>query len=108
MAFACKGGKTIYWRRMNGELKMARRIPIPDLLRAVAEQENADTIQQSSVPAPIEKVRPLQFRVSEAVFAEFSEQAGREFGFSKGSKSQLFLKIWAEYRAAKIEKQPSS
>ncbi len=43
-------------------------------------------------------MRPIQFRVPESVFAQFSERAGREFGFSKGSKSQLFLKLWTEYQ----------
>jgi ABC-type microcin C transport system permease subunit YejB len=43
----------------------------------------------------------IQFRVPKSVFAEFSEQAGREFGFNKGSKSQLFLKMWADYMAKK-------
>ncbi|WP_157505407.1 hypothetical protein [Geminicoccus roseus] len=45
-------------------------------------------------------MRPIQFRVSESVFQEFSEQAGREFGFNKGAKSQLFLKLWTAYKTA--------
>jgi len=43
--------------------------------------------------------RPLQVRVSEQVFAEFSEQAGKEFGFTHGAKKQLFLKMWKAYKA---------
>lgn len=43
-------------------------------------------------------MRPIQFRVPESVFNQFSERAGREFGFSKGSKSQLFLKLWTDYQ----------
>jgi hypothetical protein len=37
--------------------------------------------------------------VAESVFAEFSEQAGREFGFTPGAKKQLFLKMWKAYKA---------
>ena len=44
-------------------------------------------------------MKPIQFRVPESVFVEFSEQAGREFGFNKGSKSNLFLKMWKAYKA---------
>ena len=43
--------------------------------------------------------RPIQVRVPDAVFREFSEQAGREFGFTHGSKKQLFLKMWKAYKA---------
>ena len=43
--------------------------------------------------------RPLQVRVPNTVFEEFSERAGREFGFTHGSKKQLFLKMWNAYKA---------
>ena len=43
-------------------------------------------------------LRPLQVRVPVDVFEAFSEQAGREFGFSHGAKKKLFLKMWDEYR----------
>ncbi|MGB7318413.1 MAG: hypothetical protein WBC85_10650 [Planktotalea sp.] len=43
--------------------------------------------------------RPLQVRVPVTVFEEFSEQAGREYGFSHGAKKQLFLKMWKAYKA---------
>jgi hypothetical protein len=33
------------------------------------------------------------------VFEEFSEQAGREYGFSHGAKKRLFLKMWEAYKA---------
>ena len=45
------------------------------------------------------ELRPLQVRIPKAVFEEFSEQAGREFGFSHGSKKQLFLRMWEAYKA---------
>lgn len=44
-------------------------------------------------------LRPLQVRVPVSVFEEFSEQAGREYGFSHGAKKQLFLKMWKAYKA---------
>lgn len=45
------------------------------------------------------ELRPLQVRVPTRVFEEFSEQAGREFGFTHGAKKQLFLKMWESYKA---------
>lgn len=45
------------------------------------------------------ELRPLQVRVPARVFEEFSEQAGREFGFTHGAKKQLFLKMWEAYKA---------
>lgn len=44
-------------------------------------------------------LRPLQVRIPEQVFEEFSAQAGREFGYRHGAKKQLFLKMWAAYKA---------
>lgn len=78
---------------------MAKRSPFYDVMRPSAPRDEAGSSQQTRSPVEPAETRPLQFRVSESVFAEFSEQAGREFAFTKGSKSQLFLKIWAEYRA---------
>lgn len=45
-----------------------------------------------------EAMKPLQVRVPESVFEAFSERAGKEFGYSKGGKSALFLKMWEAYR----------
>ena len=45
------------------------------------------------------ETRPLQVRVPVDVFEEFSETAGREFGFTHGAKKQLFLKMWETYKA---------
>ena len=44
-------------------------------------------------------LRPLQVRIPAQVFEEFSETAGREFGFTHGAKKQLFLKMWELYRS---------
>ena len=46
-----------------------------------------------------EALRPLQVRIPVSTFEEFSERAGREFGFSHGAKKQLFLKMWEAYKA---------
>jgi plasmid replication initiation protein len=43
-------------------------------------------------------LRRLQVRIPASVFAEFSETAGREFGFTHGAKKQLFLKMWKAYK----------
>ncbi|MCY3876721.1 MAG: hypothetical protein OXF88_20820 [Rhodobacteraceae bacterium] len=47
-------------------------------------------------------LRPLQVRIPADVFEDFSEQAGREFGFTHGAKKQLFLKMWEAYKAQSI------
>lgn len=44
-------------------------------------------------------LRPLQVRIPADIFEEFSERAGREFGFSHGAKKRLFLKMWKAYKA---------
>ncbi len=44
-------------------------------------------------------LKPIQVRVPKEVFEEFSEQAGREYGFRHGAKKQLFLKMWQAYKA---------
>jgi hypothetical protein len=49
------------------------------------------------------ELRPLQVRIPVKVFEEFSETAGREFGFSHGAKKQLFLKMWESYKAQNMK-----
>lgn len=65
----------------------------------------ADGVEDvTSDPTRAEKpeLRPLQVRIPRDVFEEFSEQAGREFGFSHGAKKQMFLKMWQAYKAQNI------
>lgn len=50
-----------------------------------------------------QELRPLQVRIPASVFEEFGEQAGREFGFSRGAKKQLFLKMWETYKAQSMK-----
>eukprot|EP01037_Dinobryon_pediforme_P018648 gene18648-18944_t len=69
-----------------------------DLMATVTERKIAPDVIAENGRADEASMKPIQFRVPEAVFAQFSEQAGREFGFSKGSKSQLFLKMWQVYQ----------
>jgi len=57
-----------------------------------------DVISTDPRPEKAE-LRPLQVRIPVQVFEEFSEQAGREFGFTHGAKKQLFLKMWQAYKA---------
>lgn len=63
--------------------------PVDETPDVIAEDTRADK----------EELRPLQVRVPKSVFEEFSEQAGREYGFSHGAKKQLFLKMWKAYKA---------
>lgn len=57
-----------------------------------------DVIAEDTRPEKVE-LKPLQVRIPKTVFEEFSEQAGREYGFSHGSKKRLFLKMWESYKA---------
>lgn len=58
-----------------------------------------DVIAENVRSDETEPLRPLQVRIPASVFAEFSETAGREFGFTHGAKKQLFLKMWKAYKA---------
>jgi len=62
-----------------------------------------DVIDSNPRPDDKAPLRPLQVRIPQSVFAEFSEQAGHEFGFTHGAKKQLFLKMWEAYKAQNIE-----
>lgn len=44
------------------------------------------------------KNKPLQLMTPPDIFRAFSARAGEEFGFSKGAKSLLFLKMWEIYK----------
>lgn len=57
-----------------------------------------DVVATDTRAEPVE-LRPLQVRIPKTIFEEFSERAGREFGFSHGAKKQLFLKMWKAYKA---------
>ena len=62
-----------------------------------------DVIAENGRTDEKEALRPLQVRVPVSVFEEFSETAGREFGFSHGAKKQLFLKMWKAYKAQNMK-----
>lgn len=62
-------------------------------------EDTPDVIAENGRTDEKVPLRPLQVRIPATVFEEFSEMAGREFGFTHGAKKQLFLKMWKEYRA---------
>lgn len=47
------------------------------------------------------KNKPLQVMIPPEVFDAFSAKAGETFGYSKGSKSQLFMAMWENYKSMK-------
>lgn len=59
--------------------------------------DTPDVIAQDTRDAK-EPLKPLQVRIPKSTFEEFSERAGREYGFSHGAKKQLFLKMWEVYK----------
>lgn len=73
------------------KLKRGKGTPPPadDAPDVIAENRRSDEA---------EPLRPLQVRVPASIFADFSETAGREFGFTHGAKKQLFLKMWKAYK----------
>jgi len=44
------------------------------------------------------KRAPQQFSLPADMIEEFSQEAGKRFGFKKGSKSDLFMAMWEEYK----------
>lgn len=62
-----------------------------------------DVISENARSDEKTPLRPLQVRIPVGVFEEFSETAGREFGFSHGAKKQFFLKIWESYKARNMK-----
>lgn len=46
---------------------------------------------------PLKKGK-IEFSVPEYILAEFAQEAGKRFGFKKGSKSALFIAMWNEYK----------
>jgi hypothetical protein len=76
------------------KLKSSKGAPPP-------AEATPDVIAEDTRPEKVE-LKPLQVRIPKAIFEEFSERAGREFGFSHGSKKQLFLKMWQAYKAQRM------
>ena len=60
-------------------------------------RKNNPNLIQANPRAQKVKNKPLQVMVPPEVFLEFSARAGEEFGFTKGSKSRLFLAMWKTY-----------
>ncbi len=68
------------------------------LKKGVPPQRQEEKSIIKTDPRPTEgKNRPLQVMVPPEIFNAFSAQAGKEFGFTKGAKSQLFLAMWHKY-----------
>ena len=55
--------------------------------------------RRATEPTPKEPKRLLQFQVERSLFDKFTELAVAEFGYEKGMKTGLFLKMFEEYRA---------
>lgn len=56
--------------------------------------------RNTDMPARDKKVvvRPVQFKVPEHIVDDFDQEAAKNFGFRKGAKTQMFLKLWADYQ----------
>lgn len=62
--------------------------------------DSPDPIQTNPRPE-VGPTKPLQVRLPDDVFEDFSRTAGERFGFSKGAKKQLFLEMWEVYKSNK-------
>ncbi len=49
---------------------------------------------------PAKKAK-IEFSVPAHVLDDFAREAGERFGFKKGSKSDLFIAMWNEYKTRK-------
>lgn len=47
--------------------------------------------------------KPLQFKVPETVFNDFSRRAHEDFGHQKGAKLDLFMEMWRVYQEVNAE-----
>ena len=55
-------------------------------------------LEQVARESPAKKGK-IEFSVPFDVLDEFAQAAGQRFGFKKGSKSDLFLAMWEEYKS---------
>ena len=68
---------------------------------APPERASASNVIESD-PRPDEgRKQPLQVKIPQDVHQAFSARAGEEFGFTGGSKTKLFLAMWASYISSK-------
>ncbi len=71
------------------------------LKKGTPPQSQIDKRIIKAEPRPTEgKNKPLQVMIPPEIFNAFSAQAGEEFGFTKGAKSQLFLAMWHKYHGS--------
>lgn len=54
-------------------------------------------LKEASRESPAKK-RKIEFSVPADLLDEFAQAAGQRFGFKKGSKSDLFLAMWEDYK----------
>ena len=74
--------------------------PPPEQLRTVKgspPRETNKNLSDSLRERPVAKAK-IEFSVPEGLLNEFAQEAGRRFGFKKGSKSNLFVALWEEYK----------
>ena len=57
-------------------------------------------IQTNSRPSG-EKGKGIQFMIPPSIINDFGREAGENLGFTKGSKSQMFLKLFEFYKENK-------
>ena len=59
------------------------------------EQTN-DNLNKPPQDGSVKKAK-IEFSVPEYLLDAFAQEAGKRFGFKKGSKSDLFMAMWDEY-----------
>ena len=74
--------------------------PSPELPRPVKgspPRGSNENLRENPREKPVAKAK-IEFSVPEGMLDEFAQEAGRRFGFKKGSKSELFVALWEEYK----------
>ena len=56
-----------------------------------------ENLSENPREKPVTKAK-IEFSVPEGMLDDFAQEAGRRFGFKKGSKSELFVALWEEYK----------
>ena len=59
-----------------------------------------DNLDAQPREKPVKKGK-IEFSVPEIMLDDFAQEAGQRFGFKKGSKSDLFIAMWNEYKNRK-------
>ena len=62
-----------------------------------APEQTNNNLSKPPRDKPVVKAK-IEFSVPKTILDDFAQEAGKRFGFKKGSKSDLFMAMWNEYK----------